>query len=397
MSSQNVFIVSATRTPIGVINGALSSLPAHQLGAIVIQECLKDAKGFPPAEVDEVILGQVLTGGQGQNPVRQAAVLAGLPFSVPAWGVNMLCGSGLRAVVNAFQSIRNGDANVVVAGGMESMSQAPHVFNIRSGVKFGDVTQVDSMIKDGLTDAFDGIHMGITAENVAREWKISREEQDRFALESQLKCQKAVENGEFKNEITLVPIKSKAGSLDVTKDEFPRSGCTIEGLQKLRPCFLKDGSGTVTAGNASGINDGAAALLVMSESEIISRGLEPLVQIVGWGQAGVDPKVMGTGPIPAIRNAIKNASWTVEEVDLFELNEAFASQSLAVVKTLGIEHAKVNVCGGAIALGHPIGASGARILVTLIHAMHRKGAKKGVAALCVGGGMGIALCVQKNS
>jgi len=392
--SPNVFVVSATRTPIGVINGCLSSLPAHQLGAIVIERCLQRAGEFPPEQVDEVILGQVLTGGQGQNPVRQAAVLAGLPYSVPAWGVNMLCGSGLRAVVNAFQSIRNGDAHAVVAGGMESMSQAPHVVNLRSGVKFGDVTQVDSMIKDGLTDAFDGIHMGITAENVAREWKITREEQDRFALESQLKCQRAMENEEFQGEIVPVPIKSKSGTVEVSKDEYPRPGSTIEGFQKLKPCFLKDGSGTVTAGNASGINDGAAALLLLSESEMIRRGVKPLAKILGWGQAGVDPKLMGTGPIPAIQNALKNASWTIEEVDLFELNEAFAAQSLAVVKTLNLDASKVNVNGGAIALGHPIGASGARILVTLIHAMERRSAKKGVAALCVGGGMGIAVCVE---
>jgi len=391
-----VYIVSATRTPIGVINGALASLPAHQLGAIVIKECLKTAMEYPCESVDEVILGQVLTGAQGQNPVRQAAVLAGLPFSIPAWGVNMLCGSGLRAVVNAFQAIRNGDAKAIVAGGMESMSNAPHAIHLRTGVKFGDVSQTDTMIKDGLTDAFDGLHMGMTAENVAREWNITREAQDLFALQSQHKCQKAIEAGDFRGEITPVPIKSKTGVNQVADDEFPRPGSTIEGLQKLRPCFLKDGTGTVTAGNASGINDGAAALLLLSDLEMKTRGLQPLVRIVSWGQAGVDPKVMGTGPIPAIRNALAKAQWTVDDVDLFELNEAFAAQSLAVVQTLGLDPAKVNVCGGAIALGHPIGASGARVLVTLVHAMARLNVRKGVAALCVGGGMGIAICVQRD-
>jgi len=396
MSSQNVYIVSAKRTPIGVLNGALASLPAHRLGAIVVKECLKEAMEYPPGDVNEVILGQVLTGAQGQNPVRQAAVLAGLPFDVPAWGVNMLCGSGLRAVVNAFQAVRNGDASAVVAGGMESMSGAPHAMNLRTGVKFGDVTQTDTMIKDGLTDAFDGLHMGMTAENVARKWNISREFQDNFALQSQLKCQRAVEAGEFRDEIIPVPIKSKTGVIEVSKDEFPRPGSTIEGLQKLRPCFLKDGSGTVTAGNASGINDGAAALLILSEAEMKKRGIQPLARIVNWGQAGVDPKVMGTGPIPAIQKALSNAGWSADEVDLFELNEAFAAQSLAVVKTLGLDDSKVNVCGGAIALGHPIGASGARILVTLVHAMARRNVKRGVAALCVGGGMGIAVCVERD-
>jgi len=396
MASQNVYIVSAKRTPIGAINGSVASIPAHQLGGIVIKECLREAMEFAPDQVDEVIMGQVLTGAQGQNPVRQAAVLAGLPFAVPAWGVNMLCGSGLRAVINAFQAIRNGDANAIVAGGMESMSCAPHAMHLRTGVKFGDVTHVDTMIKDGLTDAFDGVHMGMTAENVAREWNVSREDQDLFALQSQLKCQQAIEAGCFQDEIVAVPVKSKTGTTQVVADEFPRPGCKIEALEKLRPCFLKDGSGTVTAGNASGINDGAAALLLLSEPEMKRRNIQPLARIVSWGQAGVDPTVMGTGPIPAIRKALKNAEWTAEEVDLFELNEAFAAQSLAVIQTLALDAAKVNVAGGAIALGHPIGASGARVLVTLIHAMARRKAHKGVAALCVGGGMGIAVCVQRD-
>jgi len=396
MSSPNVYIVSAKRTPIGVLNGSLASVPAHQLGGIVIKECLREAMEFAPDQVDEVIMGQVLTGAQGQNPVRQAAVLAGLPFAVPAWGINMLCGSGLRAVVNAFQAIRNGDANVVVAGGMESMSCAPHAIHLRTGVKFGDVTHTDTMIKDGLTDAFDGLHMGMTAENVAREWDISRENQDLFALQSQLKSQQAIEQGCFQDEIIGVPIKSKTGTTQVVADEFPRPDCTIQGLQKLKPCFLKDGSGTVTAGNASGINDGAAALLLLSEPEMKKRGISPLARVVSWGQAGVDPKVMGTGPIPAIRKALVKAGWTAEEVDLFELNEAFAAQSLAVIQTLGLDAAKVNVGGGAIALGHPIGASGARVLVTLIHAMATRNVQKGVAALCVGGGMGIAVCLQRD-
>jgi len=396
MSSPNVYIVSAKRTPIGVLNGSLASVPAHQLGGIVIKECLREAMEFAPDQVDEVIMGQVLTGAQGQNPVRQAAVLAGLPFAVPAWGINMLCGSGLRAVVNAFQAIRNGDANVVVAGGMESMSCAPHAIHLRTGVKFGDVTHTDTMIKDGLTDAFDGFHMGMTAENVAREWDISRENQDLFALQSQLKSQQAIEQGCFQDEIIGVPIKNKTGTTQVVADEFPRPDCTIQGLQKLKPCFLKDGSGTVTAGNASGINDGAAALLLLSEPEMKKRGISPLARVVSWGQAGVDPKVMGTGPIPAIRKALVKASWTAEEVDLFELNEAFAAQSLAVIQTLGLDAAKVNVGGGAIALGHPIGASGARVLVTLIHAMATRNVQKGVAALCVGGGMGIAVCLQRD-
>ncbi|KAL8579528.1 Acetyl-CoA acetyltransferase, cytosolic [Nucella lapillus] len=390
---EDAMIVAAARTPVGSFNGALSTLAAHDLGSIAIKSALTHA-GVEGDEVSEVILGQVLTAGEGQNPARQASVSAGIPYTVPSTSVNMLCGSGLRAVVMAAQAIRTGDASVVVAGGQESMSNAPHCVHMRSGTKFGDVSMVDSMMKDGLMDVFNNYHMGITAENVARQWTVTRQDQDEFALRSQQKCEAAQQAGHFDSEIVPVVIQARTGSTEVKKDEFPRAGCTLEGLQKLRPAFIKDGSGTVTAGNASGLNDGAAAVVVMSGTEVKARGVKPLARVVSWAQAGVDPSIMGTGPIPAVKVALDKAGWTVEDVDLLELNEAFAAQSLAVLKDLGCDPAKVNVNGGAIALGHPIGASGARVLVTLLHALTRTGGRKGVAALCIGGGMGIAMCVE---
>ncbi|KAK7500038.1 hypothetical protein BaRGS_00008585 [Batillaria attramentaria] len=392
---EEVFLVSAVRTPVGSFNGALSSLTAHDLGSIAIKAALERA-AVKGDEVSEVILGQVLTAAQGQNPARQASVNAGIPYTVPATNINMLCGSGLRSVVMAAQAIRNGDASIVVAGGQESMSKAPHCVHMRAGTKFGDASLVDSMMKDGLIDAFNNYHMGITAENVARQWTVTRQDQDQFALQSQLKCEAAQKAGNFEAEIAPVVIQSRSGPQEVKQDEYPRAGCTIEAMQKLRPAFIKDGSGTVTAGNASGLNDGAAAVVAMSGKVAKERGSDPLARIVSWAQAGVDPSIMGTGPIPAVRSALSKAGWTVEDVDLFELNEAFAAQSLAVVKDLGCDPAKVNVSGGAIAIGHPIGASGARILVTLLHGLKRTGGKKGVAGLCVGGGMGIAVCVERS-
>ncbi|KAK7107753.1 acetyl-CoA acetyltransferase, cytosolic-like [Littorina saxatilis] len=336
----------------------------------------------------------LIASGQGQNPARQASVNAGIPYTVPSTNVNMLCGSGLRAVAMAAQAVRTGDAKVVVAGGQESMSKAPHCVHMRTGTKFGDVSLTDTMMKDGLTDAFNNYHMGLTAENVARQWTVTRQDQDQFAAQSQQRCEAAQHAGHFDQEIVPVAIQSRAGTTEIKKDEFPRAGSTFEGLQKLRPAFIKDGSGTVTAGNASGINDGAAAVVVMSSSDVKERDSKPLARVVSWAQAGVDPSIMGTGPIPAVRSALSKAGWKLEDVDLFELNEAFAAQSLAVVKDLGCDPAKVNISGGAIALGHPIGASGTRVLVTLLHALKRTGGKKGVAALCVGGGMGIAMCVE---
>lgn len=389
-----IVIVSAVRTPVGSFNGALSSLPAHELGATAIKEALNRAK-VAAADVSEVILGQVLTAGQCQNPGRQASIAAGLPQEVPASLVNMLCGSGLRAVCLGAQAIQCGDASIVVAGGQESMSKAPHAVHMRNGVKMGNTEFVDTTVHDGLTDAFNKIHMGITAENIAKQWSLSKEEQDQFSVSSQNKCEAAQNSGEFNDEIVPVQVKQRRDVITVSKDEFPRSGCTIESLQKLRPCFITDGTGTVTPGSSSGINDGAAALVLMKASEASQRGCTPLARVVSWAQAGVDPKIMGTGPIPAVKKALEKASWTIDQVDLFELNEAFAAQSLAVVKELGCDMSKVNVNGGSIAIGHPIGASGARILVTLLHAMKRRGANKGVAALCVGGGMGIALCVER--
>ena len=389
----DVVIVAAARTPIGSFNGALSSLPAHALGKVAIQAALERAK-VEPGEVSEVIMGQILTAGQGQNPARQASVAAGIPVEVPAYGVNILCGSGLKSVALAYQAIKNGDSTIVVAGGQESMSRAPHVAHLRDGTKMGTVEFLDSMLKDGLWDAFHGYHMGNTAENVAQKWQITREDQDRFACASQNKAEAAIKAGKFKDEIAPVTVSTRKGDVVVDTDEYPRFGTTLEALQKLRPAFAKDG--TVTAGNASGINDGAAALVVMSAKEAERRGLTPLARIVSWAQAGVDPAIMGTGPIPASRKALEKAGWKVDDVDLVEANEAFAAQAIAVNRDLGWDPEKVNVNGGAIALGHPIGASGARILVTLLHEMQRRDAKKGLATLCIGGGMGIALCVARD-
>lgn len=389
----DVVIVAAARTPIGSFNGALSSLPAHALGKVAIQAALERAK-VEPGEVSEVIMGQILTAGQGQNPARQASVAAGIPVEVPAYGVNILCGSGLKSVALAYQAIKNGDSTIVVAGGQESMSRAPHVAHLRDGTKMGTVEFLDSMLKDGLWDAFHGYHMGNTAENVAQKWQITREDQDRFACASQNKAEAAIKAGKFKDEIAPVTVPNRKGDVVVDTDEYPRFGTTLEALQKLRPAFAKDG--TVTAGNASGINDGAAALVVTSAKEAERRGLTPLARIVSWAQAGVDPAIMGTGPIPASRKALEKAGWKVDDLDLVEANEAFAAQAIAVNRDLGWDPDKVNVNGGAIALGHPIGASGARILVTLLHEMQRRDAKKGLATLCIGGGMGIALCVARD-
>ena len=389
----DVVIVAAARTPIGSFNGALSSLPAHALGSVAIRAALERAN-VEPGEVSEVIMGQILTAGQGQNPARQASVNAGIPVEVPAYGVNILCGSGLKSVALAYQAIKNGDSTIVVAGGQESMSRAPHVAHLRDGTKMGTVEFLDSMLKDGLWDAFHGYHMGNTAENVAQKWQITREEQDRFACASQNKAEAAIKAGKFKDEIVPVTVSTRKGDVVVDADEYPRFGTTFETLQKLRPAFAKDG--TVTAGNASGINDGAAALVVMSAKEAERRGLTPLARIVSWAQAGVDPAIMGTGPIPASRKALEKAGWKVDDLDLVEANEAFAAQAIAVNRDLGWDTEKVNVNGGAIALGHPIGASGARILVTLLHEMRRRDAKKGLATLCIGGGMGIALCVARD-
>jgi len=391
-ASESIVVASATRTPVGAFNGAFAATPAHELGATVIKEVLKRAS-VDPAEVDEVILGQVLTAGQGQNPARQAAINAGLPKEATAWGLNQVCGSGLRAIAVGMQQIATGDAKVIVAGGQESMSMSPHCAHLRAGVKMGDYAMIDTMIRDGLWDAFNGYHMGTTAENVARQWQLSREEQDRFALASQNKAEAAQKAGRFSDEIVPVTIKSRKGEVVVDQDEYIRHGATIEAMQKLRPAFDKEG--TVTAANASGINDGAAAAVLMSEAEATRRGIEPLVRIVSWATAGVDPKVMGTGPIPASRKALEKAGWSVGDLDLIEANEAFAAQACAVNKDMGWNPEIVNVNGGAIAIGHPIGASGARIFNTLIYEMRRRGAKKGLATLCIGGGMGVAMCVEK--
>ncbi len=391
--TDHVVIVSAARTPIGAFNGSLATLPAHELGRIAIRAALERA-GVEPAQISEVIVGQILTAAQGQNPARQASIHAGIPAETPAYGVNMLCGSGLKSVAMACQAIRNGDSTAVVAGGQESMTQAPHAAHLRSGVKMGSHELVDTMLKDGLWDAFHGYHMGNTAENVARKWQITREEQDRFACASQNKAEAAIKAGRFKEEIVPVTIRTRKGETVVDTDEYPRFGTTLEALAKLRPAF--DREGTVTAGNASGINDGAAALLVMRGAEAERRGLEPLARIVSWAQAGVDPAIMGTGPIPASRMALEKAGWSVEDLDLIEANEAFAAQAIAVNRELGWDPEKVNVNGGAIALGHPIGASGARILTTLLYEMKRRNARRGLATLCIGGGMGIAMCVARD-
>jgi acetyl-CoA C-acetyltransferase len=389
----DVVIVSAARTPVGSFSGGLSTLPAHELGKTAIKAALERAK-VEPGEVSEVILGQILTAGQGQNPARQASIHAGIPQEVPAYGVNILCGSGLKSVALGYQAIRNGDSRIVVAGGQESMSLAPHVAHLRNGTKMGSLEFLDTMLKDGLWDAFQGYHMGTTAENVAQKWQITREEQDKFAVASQNKAEAAVKGGRFKDEITPVAIKTRKGEQVVDTDEYPRFGATFDSMAKLRPAFSKEGS--VTAGNASGINDGAAAVVVMSADEASRRGLTPLARIVSWAQVGVDPAIMGTGPIPASRKALEKAGWKVDDLDLVEANEAFAAQALAVNKDMGWDTDRVNVNGGAIALGHPIGASGARVFVTLLHEMQKRDAKKGLATLCIGGGMGIALCVERD-
>ncbi|WP_159586244.1 acetyl-CoA C-acetyltransferase [Chelativorans xinjiangense] len=391
-SSNAIVVASAARTPVGAFSGSFAQTPAHELGAVVIRSLLERAK-VEGGEVDEVILGQVLTAGQGQNPARQAAVAAGLPKETTAWGINQVCGSGLRAVAIGMQQIACGDASVIVAGGQESMSLSPHCAHLRGGVKMGDYAMVDTMIRDGLWDAFNGYHMGITAENVARAFQITREEQDAFALASQNKAEAAQKAGRFKDEIAAVTVKTRKGDIVVEDDEYIRHGATLENMQKLRPAFDKEG--TVTAGNASGINDGAAGVVLMSEEEAARRGVEPLARIASWATAGVDPAVMGTGPIPASRRALEKAGWRVEDLDLVEANEAFAAQACAVNKDMGWNPEIVNVNGGAIAIGHPIGASGARVLNTLLYEMRRRGAKKGLATLCIGGGMGVALCVER--
>ena len=388
-----VVIVSAVRTPVGAFNGALSSLPAHDLGKVAIAAALARAK-VEPGEVDEVVLGQILAAGEGQNPARQAAMAAGIPKEKTAYGINQLCGSGLRAVALGYQAIRAGDQAIVVAGGQESMSQAPHCIHLRGGVKMGNAELIDTMIKDGLWDAFNGYHMGNTAENVAQKWQITRADQDAFAAASQQKAEAAQKAGRFKDEIVPVTIASRKGDIIVDTDEHPRHGTTVETLSKLRASFLKEG-GTVTAGNASGINDGAAAVVLMTAEAAAKRGLTPLARIVSWATAGVDPAIMGSGPIPASRAALAKAGWTKEDLDLIEANEAFAAQACAVNKELAWDTGKVNVNGGAIALGHPIGASGARVLVTLLHEMAKRNAKKGLATLCIGGGMGIAMCLER--
>jgi acetyl-CoA C-acetyltransferase len=392
MSAQDIVIASAKRTAVGSFNGKFANTPAHDLAATAITAALAAAK-VAPADVDEVILGQVLSAAEGQNPARQAAMKAGIPQEATAFGLNQLCGSGLRAVALGLQQIANGDANIVVVGGMESMSLAPHAAHLRNGVKMGDMKYVDTMIKDGLTDAFHGYHMGTTAENIATKWQLSREEQDRFAAASQNKAEAAQKAGKFKDEIAPFTISTRKGDEIVDTDEYIKHGVTYESLAKLRPAFSKEG--TVTAGNASGLNDGAAVLVLMSAEEAEKRGIKPLARIVSWATAGVDPAIMGTGPIPASRKALAKAGWTVKDLDLVEANEAFAAQALSVNKDLGWNPDIVNVNGGAIAIGHPIGASGARVLTTLLHEMARRDAHKGLATLCIGGGMGIALAVER--
>ena len=389
----DIVIVSAARTPVGAFNGGLSSLPAHELGKVAIQEALKRA-GVEGGRVSEVIMGQILTAGQGQNPARQASINAGIPVESPAWGVNQLCGSGLRAVALGYQAILNGDSDIVVAGGQESMSQAPHCQHLRNGIKMGNFEMVDTMIKDGLWDAFNGYHMGTTAENVAKKWQITRAQQDEFAVKSQNKAEAAMKAGKFKDEIAPVTIKTRKGDTVVDTDEYPKAGVTLESIAKLRPAFDKEGS--VTAANASGINDGAAVVVLMKASEAAKLGKTPLARIVSWAHAGVDPAIMGTGPIPASRAALEKAGWKAADLDLIEANEAFAAQACAVNKDMGWDTGKVNVNGGAIAIGHPIGASGARVLTTLLYEMGKRNSKKGLATLCIGGGMGIAMCVERG-
>ena len=389
----DVVIAAAVRTPIGAFNGGLSSVPAHYLGQVAIEEAMRRA-AVESGEVDEVIMGQILAAGAGQNPARQAAVNAGIPVERTAYGVNQLCGSGLRTVALGYQAIRLGDHDVVVAGGHESMSRAPHCVHLRNGTKMGPTDLVDTMLRDGLFDAFNGYHMGSTAENVAERWQITRDQQDAFAAASQEKTERAQKAGTFAEEIVPVTIRTRRGETVVDTDEHPKHGTTVETLGKLRPAFAKDG--TVTAGNASGINDGGAALVLMTRENAAKRGVEPLARIVSWATVGVDPSIMGSGPIPASRRALEKAGWNPDDLDLVEANEAFAAQACAVNKDLGWDTGKVNVNGGAIALGHPVGASGARVLTTLLHEMRRRDAKKGLATLCIGGGMGIAMCVERD-
>jgi acetyl-CoA C-acetyltransferase len=390
--SRDIVIVDAVRTAVGSFNGAFATMPAHELGAVVIQAALRRAR-VEAGDIDEVILGQILGAGEGQNPARQAAMKAGIPQEKTAWGLNQVCGSGLRAVALGMQQIANGDAKIIIAGGQESMSLAPHAAHLRSGTKMGDMKFTDTMIRDGLMDAFQGYHMGITAENVATKWQISREEQDRFALGSQNKAEAAQKAGLFADEIAPVTISTRKGDITVDSDEYIRAGTTLDALTKLKPAFSKEG--TVTAGNASGINDGAAVVVLMSAEEAASRRLVPIARIASWATAGVDPAIMGSGPIPASRKALDKAGWKVKDLDLVEANEAFAAQAIAVNKDMGWDPAIVNVNGGAIAIGHPIGASGARILVTLLHEMQRRDAHKGIATLCIGGGMGVAMTIER--
>ena len=392
MSVKSVVITSATRTAVGSLNRSLKNVPGFELGSAVISESISKSK-LKNEEVDEVIMGQVLTGGAGQNPARQASIHSGVPKEKPAFIVNQVCGSGIRSIASGFQSIKSGDSKIVIAGGQENMSLAPHAIHLREGKKLGDTEMTDTMIKDGLWDAFHGYHMGITAENVATKFQVTRDQQDKFALSSQQKALKAQKENKFKNEIVNFKIKSKKSEVNFNQDEHPRDGINLEALKRLKPVFKKDG--TVTAGNASGINDGAAAVTLMTEEEAEKRSLSKLVTIKSWASCGVDPALMGTGPIPSSKKALELAGWSIKDLDLLEVNEAFAAQSLAVLKTLGVPEEKVNVNGGAIALGHPIGASGTRILVTLIHEMIRRDVRKGLATLCIGGGMGIAMCIER--
>ena len=389
---KNLYITSASRTAVGSLGKSLKNESSDKLGSSVISDVIKKSK-IKENEIDEVIMGQVLTGGTGQNPARQAAMHSGIPKEIPAYVVNQVCGSGIRSVASGFQSIKSGETKIVIAGGQENMSLAPHAIHLRDGKKLGDAEIIDTMIKDGLWDAFHGYHMGITAENVAEKFQVTRGEQDKFALSSQEKALKAQKANRFKEEIVNYKIKLKKAEISFDKDEHPRDGINLEALSRLKPVFKKDG--TVTAGNASGINDGAAAVVIMSSDEAEKRNIEKLVSIKSWASCGVDPALMGTGPIPSAKKALDLAGWTIKDVDLFEINEAFAAQSIAVVKTLSVPEEKVNVNGGAIALGHPIGASGTRILVTLIHEMIKRDVKKGLATLCIGGGMGIAMCVER--
>ena len=393
-SPNHPVIISAARTAISSFNGALAAVPAHELGRTVIAAALERAK-LSPTDVDEVIMGQILTAASGQNPARQAAIAAGIPFDKTAMTINQVCGSGLRAVALAMQAIQSGDANIVIAGGQESMSSSPHAMHLRAGVKMGNATMIDTMIQDGLWDVFNNYHMGVTAENVAKEFGITRAMQDELAAGSQQKAVAAIAAGAFKKEIVPVTIKGRKGDTIVDTDEYPRASTTVETLGALKPAFDKEG--TVTAGNASGINDGAAALVVASAAEAAGRGIKPMAKIISWATCGVDPKVMGTGPIPASKKALEKAGWTIDDLDLIEANEAFAAQAAAVNKAMGWPLDKVNVNGGAIALGHPIGASGARVLVTLLHALEARNLKRGLATLCIGGGMGIALCVERSN